>query len=93
MQPTGYAIIDMSEDYLGTSVSIEGTVETLYTSKNGHNFLTVSDGTGSMKVVAFKGTSLNGAEIGSRIAVLGKLETYQQELEVIAREITVLGSP
>ncbi|MFQ6010207.1 MAG: OB-fold nucleic acid binding domain-containing protein [Candidatus Aenigmatarchaeota archaeon] len=92
VEPTGYAIMDLSEDYLGTSVVVEGIVESLYTSKNGHNFLSVSDDTGSIKVVAFKGTGVDGAEMGSRIRVRGKLDTYQQELEIIAREIT-LESP
>ena len=93
VEPTTYAIIDLSNDETGSSVAVEGIVEGLYTSEDGHSFITLSDSTGTINVVAFKGTELNGAKKGSEIRVMGKLDIYQQELEVVAKQIILLDSP
>lgn len=85
--PTAYAIANLSDDGIGRSVSVEGTVDSVYTSKQGHTFITISDGNNSISVVAFKGTDAKAAKEGSKLRVTGKLATYKQELEIIADSI------
>ncbi|MEM5804320.1 MAG: OB-fold nucleic acid binding domain-containing protein [Candidatus Aenigmatarchaeota archaeon] len=86
-EPVTYTIGGLKAADLGNNVALNGTIISLYTTNEGHSFLTLTDGTGSIRVVAFKGTSLNGAKEGSNITVTGTYTTYENEKEIIAEEI------
>lgn len=73
----------IDETWIGNSVSVNGTVSSVYSS-NGAVFLTVEDDSGSITVVDFDGSRYSE---GSPVKVKGYIEVYQGELEIIADEI------
>lgn len=77
--------------YMGSSVKIEGNINSVFTSKDGHVFFKVSDNSGSIDVVAFKNYNLDGVynlKKGQEIEVRGIVQEYKGKLEIIAKEIT-----
>ena len=69
---------------------ITGMVTSVYVSKDDHVFLKVADNTGEISVIAFKSSNIDTAyelENGDQISVLGKVDEYKNELEIIAKEI------
>ena len=75
---------------LGQIERIEGMVNSVYVSKDYHVFIKVADNTGEVDVVAFKSSNIDAAyylEEGHQVSVLGKVEEYKGEMEIIAKEI------
>lgn len=76
-------------DQVGYNVIVKGEVIDRNYHKDGHIFLTVKDNTGSIIVPIFSNLAV---EIGTRlddcreVEVMGKLEEYRDNLEVIPRE-------
>ena len=65
-------------------------VTSVYVSRNDHVFLKVADNTGEITIVAFKNSNIDEAydlEIGEEVSVLGRVDEYKGELEIIAKEI------
>ena len=76
---------------IGQMYKIQGTVNSVYVSKDDHVFLKVSDNTGDVDVVAFKSANIDVAYDlvnGNSITVYGKVEEYKDKLEIIAKEIS-----
>ena len=83
--------IDISEVKIGQIEKISGMVTSLYVSRDSHVFLKVADSTGEITVVAFKNSNIDEAydlELGEEISVLGRVDEYKGELEIIAKEIS-----
>lgn len=89
-QPPLYTVADLSEDFFGKQVSIEGTITSVSTSKDGHVFFTLTDGTGSIAAVAFKGSGLSPQK-GLIVKLQGEYTKYQETPEIIAKKIEVLS--
>jgi exonuclease VII large subunit len=72
---------------VGQIERIEGMVNSVYTSKDRHVFLKVSDSSGDIDVVAFKSANIDLAyelENGDQVTVLGKVEEYKGKNEIVA---------
>jgi aspartyl/asparaginyl-tRNA synthetase len=78
------------KNYMGESVKVEGTLKTMFISQGGTAFLLLSDVSGDIEVVVFKSSKINVRDLerGSEIAVIGKVQEYKGELEIIAKEIS-----
>ena len=77
-------------DFMGERVTVEGTVDKYYTSKDGHVFFDIYDFSGSVDVVAFRNSNIEGAytiKDGDKIKVTGKVQEYKNALEIIASTI------
>ena len=81
--------VKISELKQGQIERITGMINSLYTSKDGHTFLKVTDSSGEISVVAFKSSNIDvyNLDVGDQISVLGRVEEYKNELEIIAKEI------
>lgn len=85
IQPDKVEIDEIDETWIGNSVSINGTISSVYSS-NETVFLTVEDDSGSITVVDFdRGNYSRGSEIEAK----GYVEVYQSELEIVADEINL----
>lgn len=76
---------------LGQIERISGMVTSVYVSKNMHVFLKVADNTGEISVVVFENYNIDEAydiEVGDEISVLGRIDEYKGEMEIIAKEIS-----
>ena len=76
---------------IGQLERISGMITSFYVSRDDHVFMKVADDTGEITVVAFKSSNIDDAyylEIGERISVLGRVDEYKGELEIIAKEIS-----
>lgn len=85
-------ITDISEIKIGQIEKVSGMVTSVYVSRDSHVFLSVADNTGEVTVVAFKNSNIDEAydlEIGEEITVLGRVDEYKGELEIIASEIKI----
>ncbi|MEM5778014.1 MAG: OB-fold nucleic acid binding domain-containing protein [Candidatus Aenigmatarchaeota archaeon] len=83
-------VIKISDLKKGQVERITGMVNSIYISKDGHAFLKVADTSGEVSVVAFKNSNIDEIfeiEIGDKVSVLGRVEEYKGNLEIIAREI------
>ncbi|MFH0928936.1 MAG: OB-fold nucleic acid binding domain-containing protein [Candidatus Aenigmatarchaeota archaeon] len=83
-------ITEVSEIKIGQIEKINGMVTSVYVSRDSHVFLKVADNTGEVTVVAFKNSNIDEAydlEIGEEVTVLGRVDEYKGELEIIANEI------
>jgi DNA/RNA endonuclease YhcR with UshA esterase domain len=82
--------VKISELKQGQIERITGMINSVYVSKDGHTFLKVTDSSGEISVVAFKSSNIDEVydlEVGDQISVLGRVEEYKGELEIIAKEI------
>ena len=82
--------ISQIPDYMGQRVSVEGTVDKYYTSKDGHVFFDLHDMSGIVKVVAFRNSNIEAAynlQEGEKIILTGKVQEYKNDLEIIASKI------
>ena len=82
--------IEISELKIGQIERISGMVTSVYISRDDHVFLKVADNTGEITVVAFKNSNIDEAydlEVGEEVSVLGRVDEYKGELEIIAKEI------
>lgn len=80
----------ISDLKIGQIERITGMVTSVYNSKDANVFLKVADNTGEISVVVFKSSNIDEAyemEIGDQVSVLGRVEEYKKELEIIAKEI------
>lgn len=73
-------------DNIGKQVLISGEV-TRATQKEDASFLTITDKTASIKVVAFG--PVEKLEKGTFVEVVGRVEIYEDELEIVAEQITI----
>ena len=89
-QPPSYTIAELSEDFYGKQVSVEGAVTSVSTSKEGHVFFTLTD-QGSIQVVAFKSSGLSAPQKGSTVKVQGEYAKYNENPEIIAKKIEVVS--
>ena len=83
-------IVKVEDLKIGQMERITGMVTSFYISKDEHVFLKVADNTGEVSVVAFKNSNIDEAydlENGDQISVLGRVDEYKGELEIIAKEI------
>jgi len=81
---------EISELKIGQMERIRGMVTSVYVSRDSHVFLKVADNTGEITVVAFKNSNIDEAydlEIGEEVSVLGRVDEYKGDLEIIAKEI------
>ena len=73
---------DITPDDVGRGVKACGEVENKFTSKNGHVFFSLNDGTGSIKTVVFNSTQTEDPE--ADVCVTGRVDLYEGEIEIIA---------
>ena len=84
-------VTEVSELKIGQMERINGMVTSVYVSRDSHVFLKVADNTGEITVVAFKNSNIEEAydlELGEEVSVLGRVDEYEGELEIIAKEIS-----
>jgi DNA/RNA endonuclease YhcR with UshA esterase domain len=82
--------IEIKKLKIGQIERISGMVTSVYVSRDDHVFLKVADNTGEITVVAFKNSNIDEAyylEIGEEVTVLGRVDEYKGDLEIIAKEI------
>ncbi|MBI2578511.1 MAG: OB-fold nucleic acid binding domain-containing protein [Candidatus Aenigmarchaeota archaeon] len=82
---TTAAVID--DTYLGKEVSLNSTIKSLAI-KDGNIFITLEDK--DFRVVVFKNSANEtyyNLKRGNKIAVVGKVHSYKNSLEIIAEEI------
>lgn len=82
--------VKISDLKQGQIERITGIINSVYVSKDGHTFLKITDSSGEISVVAFKGSNIDEVydlEVGDQISVLGRVEEYKKKLEIIAKEI------
>ena len=89
---SAYVISDINENMLGRTVNVSGVITDVYSHKNGHIFLTIRDDTGTIKIVLWdrivdalssKGINASSFKKGARIQVVGDVNIYKGELEII----------
>ena len=75
----------------GSMVTISGEISKIFTSKSGNIYLTVDDGTGSITVplLGSVADSYRNVSENSFIVVTGLTDVYNNELEVMPKEIEV----
>ena len=83
---------DITEQLAGRTVNVTGEVSNLYLHKNGHVFLNLVDGEDKVRVVIwesiveqlkYSGMDVSEISNGDRIQVVGTVEMYQGEPEII----------
>jgi RecJ-like exonuclease len=82
--------ISIEDLKIGQMERITGMVTSVYVSKDSHVFFKVADNTGEVTAVAFKNSNIDEAyelEVGDEVSVLGRVEEYKGELEIIAKEV------
>jgi exonuclease VII large subunit len=78
---------------IGQIERISGMITSAYVSKNMHVFLKVADNTGEISVVIFENYNIDEAydlEVGDEVSILGRVDEYKGETELIAKEIKKL---
>jgi len=72
-------------------VSITGEIKNKYVSEKGTAFLTLKDDTGEIKIVVFKGSmNISDVDQGDSVEIVGEVQRYKGELEIIAKNIKLL---
>lgn len=80
-------IKDATLDYTGESMVLCGEISDIRRSDTGHLFFTLSDGTGSIRAVAFNSSQVSSISDGRKsICIKGVIDVYKDELEIIAKE-------
>lgn len=77
-------------NFVGEKVTVKGTIDSYYTSKDGHVFFSLSDMSGSIKAVVFRNSNIESAynlKDGQKIVLTGKVEEYKDSFEIIASKI------
>ncbi len=89
-KPEVMKIAELSGAQLGALVEVEGEVVDVKNHRNGHVFLRLSDGTGEVKVALFRSVAREVEpqclREGARVAVVGRVEEYRGEIELVPRE-------
>jgi len=89
---TSQNIIEIREmpDFLGERVTVQGTVDKYYVSKDGHVFFDLHDSSGLTKVVVFQNSNIEAVynlQDGEKITLTGKVQEYKNDLEIIGSKI------
>lgn len=88
VEPPEVAINSISDTYLGKVVSVKGISSDVTFSKEDEKealFFTLSDSTGSIKVVHFSNNLI--LEDGDITSVTGKVSFYQNKYEIVAESV------
>ncbi|MBU0898998.1 MAG: exodeoxyribonuclease VII large subunit [Nanoarchaeota archaeon] len=77
---------EISNNFLGTSVTVSGEINNLYKHKDGHLFFNLADETGEIKTVIWDDV-VKQLEIdlknGDKLKITGEITTYKGDLELI----------
>ena len=88
-EPPEVAISTISDSYLGKVVILRGITSDITTSKDVQGkvtlFFTLSDSTGSIKIVAFNNNLI--LEDSNIVSVIGKVSFYKEKYEIIAESV------
>ena len=89
--PVNTSIKNINEASLGKTVSTYGKVDSFFT-KDGHVFLTLTDEGAKIKVVVFENQAKKmpfayNIRNGDIIKVVGKVDKYKGELEIIGERV------
>lgn len=86
-------ISDIDDSYIGKTVSVQGEITSIFNAK-GHYFISLKDGQ-TIKVVIFSNNAdklnVHSLEKGDKIDVLGKVDKYKGELEILPKDIEILS--
>jgi DNA/RNA endonuclease YhcR with UshA esterase domain len=89
-KPEEVKIAELSDVRLGALVEVSGEVVKVRNHEEGHVFLRIDDGTGEVKVAIFRNIAGKVEREcliqGAHLAVVGRVEEYRGELEVVPRE-------
>jgi len=92
-KPLQVRVQDIDETLLGKRVEVSGKVEDLF-SKNGHIFFYLRN-VSKIKVVAFRSTvkrlGLEDLRDGDSVKVIGTVERYRGEIEIITKDLRILS--
>lgn len=89
LEPIAVPVELIDSSYVGKNVVVNSTIKSL-TIKDDNIFITLNEG---MRVVVFKNKALDdnyNLKAGNKISVVGKVQLYKNELEIIAEKITKL---
>jgi exonuclease VII large subunit len=82
---------DITYDDVGKNAKVCGVITSAFTSKTGHVFLTLKDHSGEIELVVFNSTvdelQADNLKKNDRICVSGKIDEYENKLEIIPKEI------
>ena len=74
--------------YEGQMIILSGTVQEFsYDEQSGTKFFQINDGSGSIKAVIFKGTDAPYISNGDRYDVVGKVQTFNNEFQIVVDSI------
>ena len=89
-KPEEVSIAELGSSQLGATVKVAGEVAKVRNHEAGHVFLRIRDGTGEVAVPLFRRVAQevdrSCLEEGARIEIVGRVEEYRGELEVVPRE-------
>lgn len=83
LEPEKADIGEISENDVGETLVVEGTVADFYSTDTA-SFFTLEDGSGSISVTDFDSRKFDN---GERINVSGQVDLYQGDLQIVASEI------
>jgi DNA/RNA endonuclease YhcR with UshA esterase domain len=95
----GINIGEITGSFVGKEVNVTGTVSDVYKHSNGHLFFTLDDGSGSVKIVLWenivseierRGWDISRIDDGIVVNVVGEVQMYKGELEVIPNSPKVI---
>lgn len=88
-EPPQLEISEVTKVMVGDTVTVSGILESHNYHKDGHLFMTISDGTGSMRVTVFSDLAarIDPDDVldGSSVRVTGSVDEYRGRLQVIPR--------
>lgn len=87
-QPEQVKISQLKEEM--NYARVLGEIKTKYTSKTETTFLNIEDESGTIKAVIFKGVSTNGVQKGDFVEIIGEVQEYKGEPELIVKKIRKL---
>jgi len=94
-EPNLTPLKDISHDMVGNYVKVVGAVKSISWHESGHLFITLRDEYDEIKVVMFSKEAKKFAELkeikkDEQITIIGKIDEYENELEVVAEKIEIL---
>ena len=87
LEARGYNIGDLNKDNVDDTVKVKGII-TSYGETPGLYLINLKDDTGKITVIVFKDEEIELQE-GLKIEIVGQVTEYQDEIEIIAKEIVV----
>jgi DNA/RNA endonuclease YhcR with UshA esterase domain len=85
-------VVEITGDFSGRVVNVTGDVSNVYLHKNGHVFFNLNEGRSKIRVVvwesiveqlSYSGVNISKIKSGERIQIVGTVEMYQGEPEII----------